>query len=79
MFPSDCSVSLSDNLKNMGGGNIDLCIIISNFPLFTEPAEPYTQDIIETIVHLWSRNQNKILTYFTTFYVFLSNIAILLI
>ena len=36
MPPNDCSVSLSDNLENMGG-NIDLYIIISNFPLFTEP------------------------------------------
>ena len=35
MFPNDCSVSLSDNLENMGG-NIDLCIIISHFPLFSE-------------------------------------------
>ena len=32
MPPNDCS----DNLETMGG-NIDLCIIISNFPLFTEP------------------------------------------
>ena len=36
MTPNGCSVSLSDNLKNMGGGG-DLCIIISTFPLFTEP------------------------------------------
>ena len=35
MLPNDCSVLLSDNLENMGG-NIDLCIIISNFLLFTE-------------------------------------------
>ena len=35
MPPSDCSVSFSDNLENMGG-NINLCIIISNFPLFTK-------------------------------------------
>ena len=36
MFPNDCSVSLSDSLENKGS-KIDLCIIISNFPLFTEP------------------------------------------
>ena len=36
MFPNGCSVSLSDNLENIGG-NIDLCIIISNVSLFTEP------------------------------------------
>ena len=36
MFNNDCSVSLSDNLENMGG-NIDLCILISHIPLFTEP------------------------------------------
>ena len=33
MPPNYC---VSDNLEN-NGGNIDLCIIISNFPLFTEP------------------------------------------
>ena len=40
---------------------------------------PCTQEVIYTIVHLLSRNQNKILIYFGTFYVFLSNIAIILI
>ena len=33
---NNCSVSLSDNLENMGG-DIDLCIIIIHFPLSTEP------------------------------------------
>ena len=33
MPPNDCSVSLSDNLENMG---VTL-IIINNFPLFTGP------------------------------------------
>ena len=35
MFPNYCSVSLTYNLENMGR-NIDLCIIISHFPLFSE-------------------------------------------
>ena len=40
---------------------------------------PCTQEVTGTIVHLWSRNHNKMLIYFGTFYVFLMNIAIILI